>query len=67
MRDYLLQQADKLSELMNSMSEKSKEVADRALHKAIEKDPGAVMNSRLMQAMMVDYLFYGKDAVVFRD
>ena len=49
------------------MSEKSKEVADRALHKAIEKDPDGVMNSRLMQAMMVDYLFYGKDAVVFRD
>ena len=46
------------------MSEKSKEVADRALHKAIEKDPGAVMNSRLMQAMMVDYLFYGKDAYI---
>ena len=39
-------------------------MADRALHKAIEKDPGAVMNSRLMQAMMVDYLFYGKDAYI---
>ena len=67
MRDYLLNQSDKLSGLMNSMSEKSKEVADKALHKAIEKDPDGVMNSRLMQAMMVDYLFYGKDAVVFRD
>ena len=49
------------------MSEKSREVADRALIKAIEKDPGAVADSRLMQAMRVDYQFYGKDAVVFRE
>ncbi len=67
MRDYLLQQSDRVLELMNSMSEKSREVADRALLKAIEKDPDGVMNSRLMQAMMVDYQFYGKDAVIFRE
>ena len=67
MRDYLLEQSDKMWELMNSMSEKSREVADRALLKAIEKDPDAVVNSRLMQAMMVDYQFYGKDAVVYRE
>ena len=67
MLHYLLGRSDRTGELLNSMSPKSKEAAHRALLEAIEKDPNGVANSRLMQAMRVDYEFYGKDAVVYRD
>ena len=67
MLDYILGRSDKVRELMDSMSPKSKALADKALRKAIDEDPDRVANSKLMQAMLVDYDFYGKDAVVSRD
>ena len=67
MRDYILERSDKIGELLDSMSPKSKAAADKALRKAIDEDPDRVANSRLMQAMLVDYEFYGKEAVVYRD
>ena len=67
MLDYLLEQSNRVGELLNSMSPKSKAVADKAILKAIEKDPDRVANSRLVQAMLVDYDFYGQEAVVYRD
>ena len=67
MLDYLLERANKMGELLDSMSPKSKAAADRAIFKAIEKNPESVVNSRLMQAMLVDYEFYGEEAVVYRD
>ena len=67
MWDYILGRSDKVRELLDSMSPKSKAVADKALRKAIDEDPDRVANSKLMQAMLVDYDFYGKEAVVYRD
>ena len=67
MLPYILGRADKMGELLNSMSPKSKVAADRAMLKAIEKDPNRVAESKLMKAMLVDYEFYGEDAVVYRD
>ena len=67
MLDYILGRSDRVRELLDSMSPKSKAVADRALRKAIDEDPDRVANSKLMQAMLVDYDFYGKEAVVYRD
>ena len=67
MRGYFLEKADEMAELLDSMSPKSKAVADRALLKAIEKDPKRVANSRLMRAMHADYETYGEEAVVYRD
>ena len=67
MLHYILEQSNKVGELLNSMSPKSKAAADKAFLEAIEKDPDRVVNSRLMRAMLVDYEFYGKEAVVRRD
>ena len=64
---YLIGRANWLDALMKSRSPESKELADKALHEAIEKDPQKVAGSRMMQAMRVDYEFYGKDAVVRRE
>ena len=64
---YIIGKADQSSELLNSMSSKSKAAADKAIMKAIEEDPEKVANSKLMRAMRRDYEFYGKDAVVYRD
>ena len=65
--DYLLQQSDRMGQLFDSMSPQSRAAADRATMEAIEQDPDRVVNSRLIQALSVDYQFYGKDAVVYRD
>ncbi len=64
---YFLEQSDKMGDVLDAMSPKSKAVADRALLKAIEEDPKRVANSRLMRAMLADYEFYGEEAVVYRD
>jgi hypothetical protein len=64
---YIVDRSNHLHELMKSRSQQSKALADKALHEAIEKDPQKVANSRFMQAMLVDYEFYGKDAVVRRE
>ena len=64
---YLLGRSDRIGELFDSMSPKSKELADKALMKAIKEDPEKVANSRQMRAMFADYEFYGEDAVVYRD
>ena len=67
MLHYILEQSDRMGELFNSMSPKSKAAADKAFLEAFEKDPNRVANSKLMQAMLADYEFYGKEAVIFRD
>ena len=67
MLDYLLERANRMHELLNSMSPKSKAVAEKAVSKAIRDDPERVANSRQMRAMLADYEFYGEDAVVYRD
>ena len=67
MLHYILEKSNEMMDLLDSMSPKSKAVADRALLKAIEKDPNRVANSRLMRAMRADYEFYGEQAVVYRD
>ena len=64
MLHYILKRSDRMGELISSMSPKSKTAANKAILKAIEKDPNRVANSKLMQAMFVDYEFYGKEAVV---
>lgn len=64
---YIIGRANWMHELMKSRSQNSKALADKALHEATEKDPQSVANSRFMQAMLVDYDFYGKDAVVHRE
>lgn len=67
MLGYILERSDKVGELLDSMFPRSRAAADKALRKAIDEDPDRVANSRLMQAMLVDYEFYGKEAVVYRD
>ncbi len=67
MSPYFLEKSDSVGELLNSMSPKSKAAADKAILEAIAKDPDRVANSRLMRAMLVDYEFYGKEAVLRRD
>lgn len=64
---YLLGRSDRLGELFDSMSPKSKEMADKALMKAINEDPDRVANSKQMQALRADYEMYGKEAVVRQD
>ena len=65
--DYIIGRADRMHQLVNSMSPQSRELADKALMKEIEKDPQKVANTRQMQALYSDYKFYGKDAVVHRE
>ena len=67
MLHYILGRSDRIGELFDSMSPKSKEIADKALMKAIKEDPEKVANSRQMRALLADYAFYGEDAVVRRD
>lgn len=67
MRDYLLGRSDRVGELFDSMSPKSKALADKALMKAINEDPDGVANSKQMQALRADYEMYGKEAVVRQD
>ena len=64
---YLLERSDRMIELLDSMSPKSKAVSDKALSKAIEKNPDKVANSRQMRAMLADYKFYGEEAVIRPD
>ena len=67
MLNYLVSRADRIGELFDSMSPKSKAVADKAVLGAISKDPERVANSKQMRAMLADYQMYGEDAVVYRD
>ena len=67
MLHYLIGRSDRIGELFDSMSPKSKELADKALMKAIREDSEKVANSRQMRALFADYEFYGEDAVVSRD
>ena len=67
MLDYILERSDKMGDLSNSMSPGSRAAADKAIWKAIEEDPEKVASSKLMQALLADYEFYGKEAVVYRD
>ena len=67
MRDYIVDKADKSLELLDSMSQKSRTVADKAVMKAIEEDPERVAKSKLMQAMLRDYESYGREAVTYQD
>ncbi len=64
---YLLGRSDRIGELFDSMSTKSKELANKALMKAIEEDPEKVANSKQMRALLADYEYYGEDAVVYKD
>ncbi len=64
---YIIGKADRSSELLNSMSPKSRAVADKAFMKAVKDNPERVANSMLIQAMRRDYESYGKDAVIYRD
>ena len=65
--DYIVGQSDRLMEVLDSMSPKSKAAVDKAILNAIEKEPNKVANSKSMQAMRADYEFYGEEAVVYRD
>ncbi len=67
MLDYILEAADRMGQILDSMSPKSKAAADRALLNAIERDADRVAGSRLMKAMLADYEFYGEEATFFRD
>ena len=65
--NYIVNQSDRASEILNSMSVKSKDVADKAILAAIKEDPDRVRRSKLMEAMRADYEFYGKEAVIYQD
>ncbi len=65
--DYLLSRSDRMGQLLNEMSPKSKAMSDKSLMKAIDEDRERVVNSEQFQAMLVDYEFYGKDAVIRQD
>lgn len=65
--EYIISRANRMHELVNSMSPESRALADKALMKEIEKDPQKVANTKQMQALFADYKFYGKDAVVHKE
>lgn len=65
--DYIMEQADRTKEILESLSPKSKQAMDKALWKAIEQDPEGVARSGAIQAMEVDVQFYGKAAFASDD
>lgn len=67
MGDYILKRSDRMKELVDSMSPRSKAIADKAIGEAIRRDPEQVANSGLMQATLADYEFYGDDALTHPD
>lgn len=63
----LVKRSDQMFDSFNTMSSKSKEVAEKALLNAIENHPDRIADSKLVEAMSRDHQFYGRRAIVFKD